>query len=83
MKIDIKLVILWIVSLLLFTGAGVAVLAASDWMKGVQGLAIRFFLGYCAIIVVAQVYACMEVIRRLRKDSTEKSGQYHRRIESA
>lgn len=82
MKIDIKLIILWIASLVLFTGAGVAVVAASDWMNGVQGLAIRFFLGYCGIIVVAQVYAFMEVIRRSRKDSSEKSSQYHTRTES-
>ena len=73
MKIGIKLVILWIASLLLFAAAGVAALVASDWMSGVHGLAIRFFLGYCGIIVVAQVYALMAVIRRLREDSSEKS----------
>ena len=73
MKIGIKLVILWIASLLLFAAAGVAALVASDWMSGVHGLAIRFFLGYCGIIVVAQVYAFMAVIRRLRENSSEKN----------
>ena len=82
MKISIKLVTLWIASLALFTGAGVAVLAASDWMSGVHGLAIRFFLGYCSIIVVAQVYAFLEVIRR-QENSSEKSSQYHTGMESA
>jgi len=71
MKIGMKLVTLWIASLALFTGAGVAVLVASDWMSGVHGLAIRFFLGYCGLIVVAQVCAFMEVIRRRQEDSSE------------
>jgi len=71
MKIGMKLVFLWIASLALFTGAGVAVLVASDWMSGVHGLAIRFFLGYCGLIVVAQVCAFMEVIRRRQEDSSE------------
>jgi hypothetical protein len=83
MKISIKLITLWIVSLALFTGAGIAILAASDWMSGVQGLAIRFFLGYCAIIVVAQVCAFMEVLRRRPEDSSAKSRHYHTGMESA
>ena len=73
MKIGIKLVTLWIASLALFTGAGIAALVVPEWMSGVPGLAIRFFLGYCAIIVVAQVCAFMEALRRLREDSSETS----------
>jgi hypothetical protein len=83
MKISIKLVTLWITSLAVFAGAGIAILAASDWMSGVHGLAIRFFLGYCGIIVAAQVYAFLEVIRRRQENSSEKSSQYHTGLESA
>ena len=83
MKNGIKLIILWIASLVLFAGAGITILVASDWMSGVHGLAIRFFLGYCAIIVVAQVFAVMEVIRRLREDSSVRNSQCHADIESA
>jgi hypothetical protein len=83
MNISIKLITLWIASLALFTGAGIAILAASDWMSGVHGLAIRFFLGYCSIIVVTQVCAFMKVIRRRPEDSAEKSCHYHTGMESA
>jgi hypothetical protein len=71
MKIGIKLVTLWIASLALFTGAGIVALVVPEWLGGVHGLAIRFFFGYCGIIVVAQVCAFMEAIRRLRENSTE------------
>lgn len=79
MKIDRKLVFLWIASLALFTGAGIAVLTASDWMSGMHGLAIRFFLGYCGLIVVAQVCAFLQVSHRLGEESSEK----HTAMESA
>jgi len=79
MKIGMKLVFLWIASLTLFTGAGVAVLVASDWMSGVHGLAIRFFLGYSGLIVVAQVCAFMEASRCRPEESSAK----HTAIESA
>lgn len=82
MKIGIKMVLLWIASLALFAGVGAAALVASDWMSGVHGLAIRFFLGYCGIIVVAQACAFMEVIRRRREGSSEKSSRYHTEMES-
>ena len=83
MKINLQRVILWIASLGVFSGAGVVALAAPDWMYGVQGLTIRFFLGYCGIIVVAQVFAVMEVIRRLQEDSSWRSSRYHTGIETA
>lgn len=79
MKIDRKLVFLWITSLALFTGAGIAVLTASDWMSGVQGLAIRFFLGYCGLIVVAQVCTFLEASRCRQEGSSAK----HTAMESA
>ncbi|MDZ4185426.1 MAG: cytochrome C [Desulfuromonadales bacterium] len=69
MKIDKKLVILWIASLALFAGVGVTALVMPEWLSGIHGLTIRFFLGYCAIIVVAQVHAFMEGSRRRREDS--------------
>lgn len=69
MKIDKKMVILWIASLMLFAGVGVIALVMPEWLSGIHGLTIRFFLGYCAIIVVAQVHAFMEGGRRWREDS--------------
>ena len=83
MKIDKKLVISWLASLALFTGVGGVALVAPDWISGVPGLAIRFFLGYCGIIVVAQVLAFMEIVRRPREDSFAKSRRSQRRIEPA
>ncbi|MBE0504361.1 MAG: cytochrome C [Desulfuromonadales bacterium] len=75
MKIDKRLIILWIASLTLFGGVGVATLAAPDWMSGAPGWAIRFFLGYCGIVIVAQVFAVMGIIRR-PEDSTVKNSRY-------
>ena len=71
MKIGWKLCALWIASLTLFVGAGATALVAPDGMRGIPGLAIRFFLGYCSIVVVAQVLATMTVIRRLQEDGTQ------------
>ena len=81
MKIDLKLVLLWITSLVFFAGAGVVALTAPDWMSGIQGLTIRFFLGYCGVIVVAQVFALMEVIRRLQEELSASNSRYHSGIE--
>jgi predicted CXXCH cytochrome family protein len=70
MKIDKKLLILWIASLTLFSGVGVSTLLLPDLLRGVHGLAIRFFLGYCGIIVVAQVCAFIKDNRHLWEDSS-------------
>jgi hypothetical protein len=51
-------------------------------MRGVHGLAIRFFLGYCGIIVVAQVCAFLEIVRR-SENSSANSRQSHIGMESA
>jgi hypothetical protein len=36
-----------------------------DVMDGVSGLTIRFFLGYCAIIVVSQVFSAFAAVCQL------------------
>lgn len=73
MKIGWKLIALWIASLTLFTGAGIVALVAPEMMRGIHGLAIRFFLGYCGIVVVAQALTVMTAIQRLRNDATNHS----------
>lgn len=65
MKLNRRLLILWLASLTLFGAAGAATLAAPEVLSGASGWAIRFFLGYCSIIVVAQVLAAMQTVRQL------------------
>lgn len=69
MKITRTLILLWLASLALFTAAGLATLALPQTLSGVGGWTIRFFLGYCAIIIVAQVLAAMDTVRQLLADS--------------
>ncbi len=83
MKIGIKVIIFWVASLFLFASIWVVSLFTPDWLHGVQGLIIYFFLGYCGIIVVAQAFAFLEIIRRRREDRPENSRRYHTEIESA
>ena len=83
MKNGIKLIIFWIASLALFASAGVISLLYPDWLSGVQGPFTCFFLGYCSIIVVAQAFAFLEVIRRQREDPPAESRRYDTEIESA
>ena len=82
MKIGIKMIIFWIASLALFAGAGVVFLLYPGWLSGVQGPFILFFLGYCAIIVVAQAFSFVEMIRGLRENPPEKSRRFHTGVES-
>lgn len=77
MKIDLKLLILWSASLVIFAGSGIATVTSPDWMSGVQGLIIRFFLGYCSIIVVAQVFAVVEVICCLSEKMSSSKSHFH------
>jgi hypothetical protein len=49
--------------LLAFTLFAIAV-EAVGWMDGFSGLVIRIFLGYCAIIVVCQVFGAMIALRQ-------------------
>ena len=75
MKIGLKLLVLWAASLALFTAAGLATWLGMDALVGVSGLAIRFFLGYCAIIVVSQVFTAAVAIGRLFRDISAKQPQ--------
>lgn len=70
MKITRTLILLWLASLALFATAGFATLALPEALSGVSGWAMRFFLGYCAIIIVAQVLAAMDAVRQLLADGT-------------
>jgi hypothetical protein len=65
MKLSRTLILLWLASLTLFAAAGFATLARPEAFNGVSGWALRFFLGYCGIIIVAQVLAAMDTIRQL------------------
>ena len=72
MKLGRTLIILWLASIALFTATAIVTLVAPEAMSGVPGLTIRFFLGYCAIIVVSQVFAAMVAIRKLLQDLSAK-----------
>lgn len=80
MKIGLKLLLLWAASTALFIAAGIATWLTLDVMEGVSGLTIRFFLGYCGIIVVSQVFAALAAVRQLLDDMTTKEPQAIRRL---
>jgi hypothetical protein len=75
MKIGAKLLALWVASLALYIGIAVASWLRLDVMEGVSGLMIRFFLGYCGIIVVSQVFAVLEPVRKLANDLMARNPQ--------
>ena len=72
MKLGRTLIILWGASIALFTATAIVTLVTPDFMSGISGLTIRFFLGYCGIIVVAQVFSAMVAIRKLFEDLSAK-----------
>jgi len=72
MKLGRTLILLWAASMALFISVGVITLYTPEYLDGVPGLTIRFFLGYCAIIVVFQVLSAMAAIRKLLDDVTRK-----------
>ena len=72
MKIGLKLLILWVASLALYSATAIATWMTMDVMEGISGLTIRFFLGYCGIIVVFQVFAALDAIRQLILDINEQ-----------
>lgn len=82
MKIGVKMIIFWVASLALFTGTGVVFLLNPVWLSGIQGPFILFFLGYCAIIVVAQAFALIEILRDVRASRHEKNRRYQAKLES-
>ncbi len=72
MKLGRTLIILWMASLVLFSATLLVSLAAPEMLSGVAGLALRFLLGYCAIIVVAQTHSALVAIRRRSEDLSTK-----------
>lgn len=72
MKIGVKLLALWVASLALYGAAAIATWQTMGVMDGISGLTIRFFLGYCGIIVVFQVFAALDAIRQLLYDINEQ-----------
>lgn len=72
MKLGRTLIILWAASMALFIATAIVTLVTPDLMSGVSGLTIRFFLGYCGIIVVSQVFSAMSAIRKLLEELSAK-----------
>lgn len=60
-----KYITFWLASLTLILATLVAGMVTPDILEGISGLVIRFFLGYCGIIMVAQLFASLAAIRRL------------------
>lgn len=72
MKFGPKLWMLWAASMALFICTGIATWLTMDIMEGISGLTIRFFLGYCGIIIVFQVFAALSAIRELIQELSAK-----------
>ena len=72
MKLGRTLIILWVASMTLFIATAIATLVTPDLMSGISGLTIRFFLGYCGIIVVSQVFSAMAAVRKLFEEVSAK-----------
>lgn len=70
MKIDKKLLVLWLASMALFISIAIATWLGMAVMEGVSGLTIRFFLGYCGIIIVSQVFSAVDALRQFFADTT-------------
>lgn len=75
MKIGMKRLALWAASMALFIATGLATWLGMEVLDGVSGLAIRFFLCYCAIIIVSQVFSAITAISQLFRDLDEKQSQ--------
>ncbi|MBE0504456.1 MAG: hypothetical protein IBX46_10035 [Desulfuromonadales bacterium] len=72
MKIATKLILFGVTSAALLFGVVTISRLLPDWMNGVQGPFICFFLGYCGIIIVAQAFSFIEMIRRPREKAVEQ-----------
>jgi len=72
MKFGPKLWVLWTASMALFISTGIATWLTMDIMDGISGITIRFFLGYCGIIIVFQVFAALSAIRDLLHEMSAK-----------
>ena len=60
-----RYVTFWLASMALIMATFVVSIVTPDIMNGISGLVIRFFLGYCGIIMIAQLFASLSAIRRL------------------
>ena len=60
-----KYITFWLASLTLILATLVAGMVTPEDMDGVSGYVIKFFLGYCGIIMIAQLFACLAAVRRL------------------
>lgn len=65
-----RYVTFWLASMTLIMATLVASVVTPETLQGVSGLIIRFFLGYCGIIMVAQLFASLAAIRRLVEELT-------------
>lgn len=64
-----KFITFWLASLTLLLATLVADMVTPAIMEGISGLTIRFFLGYCGIIMIAQLFASLAAMRRLLEDT--------------
>ena len=60
-----RFVTFWLASMTLILATFVVSLVTPAVMQGLSGLIIRFFLGYCGIIMIAQLFASLAAIRQL------------------
>jgi len=65
-----RYVTFWLASMTLIMATLVASIVTPEAMDGISGLVIRFFLCYCGIIMIAQLFASMSAIRRLFEEMT-------------
>ena len=63
-----RYVTFWLASMTLILATLVAGMVTPAVMQGMSGLVIRFFLGYCGIIMIAQLFASLAAIRQLLEE---------------
>lgn len=67
-----------IASFVLLLGLVASASAAPEALDGFSGIVIWIFLGYCAIVIVAQVFAALSGLRRILDDLTARKTQSKR-----
>ena len=72
----------WIGALTSFWAGIIWVPEIFGWqaMAGFSGLVIMFFLGYCAIILVAQVFSALRALRSLMEELVEERTHSQRMV---
>lgn len=73
-----KYVTFWLASMTLIMATLVACVVTPDVMTGLSGLIIRMFLGYCGIIMVAQLFASLAAISRLLDELSRPEPASHK-----